>query len=450
MSRTFVFHEGGRWHFEGPSVNGHERGSITLRNAADVSMQQVQWIERGRIPLGEITVVAGIGGLGKSLWMCHLFARITRGHSDLGRPKSVVLLSAEDAWTYTLKPRLIAAGADLDRVMYLDSDVFVIPDDIPRIEAAIREHPESIVALGLDPLVAFIRDGTDTHRDHDTRRALAPLAGMANQLNIAVLGIMHLNKKDGSDPYKRLSSSVAFWKAVRSVLIWGEDPNDPEHRVLASGKMNLAPKPESLRYRLERAAATENDVTVETVVLRPAGVVALGPSEVIAGKTGSGKTGQAEFLLSHLWREAGGAIPAEHASEAAKEHGISESTMQRAREKLGGTTQKRGFSGGWDWIPPDGFFSRQGIDESFAASTVPNPLQEKESTKASSHDFLGGAEQMSDFFGEETRLLRSDSSSSLEKASPIPAPKPPASCGPTCTHPIMVSGQRMCQLPDPF
>ena len=72
-----------------PSDNGHRHGPIVLRDATDVTIQRVQWIEEGRIPLGEITVLAGIGGLGKSLWMCDRFARITRGDSDLGEPRAL-------------------------------------------------------------------------------------------------------------------------------------------------------------------------------------------------------------------------------------------------------------------------------------------------------------------------------------------------------------------------
>ena len=218
---------------------------------------------------------------------------------------------------------MIAAGADLDRVKYLNADQFVIPDGIPRIEAAIREHPESIAALGLDPLIAFIGDDTDTHRDHDTRRALGPLAAMANRLNIGVLGIMHLNKKDGSDPYKRLSSSVAFWNAVRSVLIWGEDPDDSEHRVLASGKMNLAPKPDALRYRLDPVQVIEDGVRVEAVKLVPVGIINVEASQVISGAGDGTQAEKAENTIRSLWMQAGGAILAEEAYEAGKEREIS-------------------------------------------------------------------------------------------------------------------------------
>jgi putative DNA primase/helicase len=94
--------------------------SITMQCMAGVKPTPVQWLWRDRIAAGKLTMIAGQAGAGKSTAVLDLVARITRGADwpDGGTaPRGdVVILSAEDGVSDTLVPRLIAAGADRERV----------------------------------------------------------------------------------------------------------------------------------------------------------------------------------------------------------------------------------------------------------------------------------------------------------------------------------------------
>ena len=82
-----------------------------------------------------------------------------------------------------------------------------------------------VALVTLDPLVAFIDDGINTHRDHHVRRVLAPLADLAESTGAAVVVVIHTNKGEGNDPLMRISGSIGFSGAARSVLLAADDPS---------------------------------------------------------------------------------------------------------------------------------------------------------------------------------------------------------------------------------
>ena len=79
-------------------------------------MRAVRWLWEDKIPLGEITLLAGREGLGKSTIAYTLAAWITQGTMKgwfKGEPRDVIVIATEDSWEHTITPRLMAAGADL-------------------------------------------------------------------------------------------------------------------------------------------------------------------------------------------------------------------------------------------------------------------------------------------------------------------------------------------------
>lgn len=91
---------------------------------ADVQSRPVRWLWRGWIPRGKVTLVEGDPGLAKSLLTLDLAARITKGKpmpdGSSSQPGAVILTNAEDGLDDTVRPRLEAAGADLNRCIWLD------------------------------------------------------------------------------------------------------------------------------------------------------------------------------------------------------------------------------------------------------------------------------------------------------------------------------------------
>ena len=167
-------------------------GPVIVR-LADVQPESVSWLWAGHIPLGKLTILEGDPGLGKSALTCDLAARVSTGRpmpdGTAGVEGGVVFLSVEDGLADTIRPRLEAAGANLDRIVAFsgmrDSEgerLPTLPKDLVGLERTIRESSAALCVL--DPLMAILGGEVNSWRDQDVRRALAPLAAMAERWDV--------------------------------------------------------------------------------------------------------------------------------------------------------------------------------------------------------------------------------------------------------------------------
>ncbi|HEY7340346.1 MAG TPA: AAA family ATPase [Ktedonobacterales bacterium] len=328
--------------------------------ASEVEERQVSWLWKGRIPLGAITLLDGDPGLGKSLITLDLAARVTRGREmpdgTDGVDGGVVLLSAEDALAATVRPRLAAAGADLDRVemmrgvtLYGSSGAtnptqrrdVLLPRDIREIERLIWQVEARLVVI--DPLMAYLDLKVNSWRDQDVRRALAPLAALAERTGAAILVLRHLNKATGMNAIYRGGGSIGIVAAARSGLLVAKHPDDPEHqRVLAATKSNLGPSLPSLSYRITTSWDSEGIPWIEWQ-----GECALSAEQALAapqpeqdGARSSKLEEAVEWLHTKL---AKGPVLGRVVERAARGAGISDATLRRARGRLPIYIQRTGF-----------------------------------------------------------------------------------------------------------
>jgi putative DNA primase/helicase len=249
--------------FEDRSVDADKvPAALTTVRVSQVERERVRWLWHGRIPLGKLAVLDGDPGLGKSTVALYLTSCITTGtplpgETDRLEPASVVLLSAEDAVADTIRPRLEATGADLDRVLVVDhvtdhqgARPVELPGDLEQVEALVRA--EAAVLLVVDPLMAFLSGTVDANKDQHVRRALHRLKLTAERTGAAVLSVRHLNKLPGGNPLYRGGGSIGLVGAARAGLLIAPEPREDgiDRRVLAVIKSNLAAKPASLAYRL--------------------------------------------------------------------------------------------------------------------------------------------------------------------------------------------------------
>lgn len=322
---------------------------------SDVEPTSVAWLWPGRIPLGRLTILDGDPGLGKSSVTLDLTARVSRGDTmpdgsrGVDRARGVVLLGAEDGLSDTVRPRLDAAGADVARVYALQG----VRDGggrprLPTVAdvAALEEARDAVNAalLIVDPLSAYMGSGVDAHRDTDVRQALAALAELAERSGLAVLAVRHLSKSGGANALYRGGGSIAIIAAARSGLLLAADPDDPECRVLASTKNNLAPPQPSLSLRL---ATSAEGVHVEWL-----GVSSRRAGDLLADdEQRSAQDEAADLLRTEL---AGGPRPTKQIQARARDAGISWSSVRRAKDALGVVVARVGFGEGsaWTWSLP--------------------------------------------------------------------------------------------------
>lgn len=342
------------------ATNGRRLGVESFR---DVTAECTRWLWDGRIPLGTATLLVGREKLGKSTLAVDLTARLSRGDLDgdlHGQHADSLILSYEDSASRTIKPRLMAADADLSRVHRVVAtrdgtrDLVSLPGDVDGIRQLARETGARLLVV--DPLSASLNGDIDSHRDQDIRRVLAALVQLAEDLDLALLAVAHWNKAQGGDALSRVLGSRGLTAAVRSVLAFGVAPDAEDgspDRVLAHAACNVGPETPSLQCRIEGRTVQGNDGgVIPTSRLAIVGESDTRADDLLIMRSGDERRGGDEaedFLRAEL---ATGPRPAKDVRAAARELGIAERTLERAKARLGVTSQRVGGTGGrgsWDW-----------------------------------------------------------------------------------------------------
>ncbi|MGH2973384.1 MAG: AAA family ATPase [Solirubrobacterales bacterium] len=336
---------------------------LHFTSAADIQPRRVRWLWRDRIALAGISALVGPGGLGKSTFAAWLTAQVTNGTlpGDLeGEPSLVLLGSLEDTEAEVLAPRLIAAGADLSKVRFpkLRDDgtpaPLTFPEDLELLAQGVRAYEVRLVIL--DPLVGYVGEQYDTHRDHHVRRVLAPLAELAEDLEAAIFPLVHVNKKDARNVLERVGGSVAFVNAPRSVLALGRDPDegdDSEQRVLAHAKSNWGPLQASLAVRIETSPVHVDGEDLKTSRAVIDGESRVAADELFTSRSPEEREERADarsFLLEALSE---GPRVTDDLRKAAEKAGLSWRSCQRQRAKLRIESERQGFGEKATWaLPP--------------------------------------------------------------------------------------------------
>jgi putative DNA primase/helicase len=331
-----------------------------LRRISDIPAQELRWLWPGRIPLGKLTLFAGDPGLGKSFVTLDIAAHVTRGKTwpdgtpGSGDPGSVIILSAEDDAADTIRPRLDAAGADLDRVLILQAvrrakpsgettlEHFSLETDVLALQDAVASvnDPGLIV---LDPISAYL-GSTDSHVNARVRGLLAPLAELARSLRVAVVAVDHLSKSNRPALY-RPNGSIAFTAAARAVWLFAKNPDDLMQRLMLPGKMNLAPDQLGLSYTLQERSQG-------VVVVSWGGPVRLTADAALEPEATGEKSERLEAMEWLREQLSGGPLTAKQIRRDATTAGFSWSTLRRAKDTLRVVHSKQGFAGGWLWELP--------------------------------------------------------------------------------------------------
>ena len=301
--------------------------TVKIIRMSDVELTPVEWLWKPYLPFGKLSVLQGNPGEGKTYFAMHLAAACTNGkllpNMERLEPFNVIYQTAEDGLGDTVKPRLIEAGADLDRVLVIDdSDVQLTLSD-ERIEKAIIENNARLVII--DPIQAYLGADVDMNRANEVRPIFMRLGQVAQRTGCAILLIGHLNKAAGMQSLQRGLGSIDIAAAVRSVMFIGKLKHDPTMRILTHEKSSLAPPGVSLAFSLGDEGGFrwvgEYDITAD---------------EMLSGIEPQRETKiqQAKDLICALL--AGGKqMLSEDIDKAALERGIPGRTVRDAKRELG-------------------------------------------------------------------------------------------------------------------
>lgn len=337
-------------------AEGHRR--IVLTKASTIEPLPTTWLWDNRLPTGALALIAGPEGTGKSTVGYTLAAQVTRGKllgMHHGAPQAVIVAATEDSWARTIVPRLIAAGADLERVFRIEvrtvlgtGGYLTLPKDVPGLEAAVRET--GAVLLLLDPLMSRLEAGLDSHKDAETRRALEPIAATAERTGLCVVGLIHFNKSGSTDVLNNVMASKAFTAVARSVSTVIRDPNDDDgrRRIFGTPKNNLGRDDLPLLpfHLTEHTFANRSGDLVVTSRVEWLGEQQGTMADLMrqARDTGdrSAAAEVAEWLAEWLTTQ-GDRAPRKDIMDAARKERYSDDQVRRGREKLGLRIKRRGF-----------------------------------------------------------------------------------------------------------
>lgn len=235
-----------------------------LTTALDtIRMEPVTWLVPGYLPLGKLVLLAGAGGLGKSFITQDVTANLTAGRPcfDLNYPPcepcDVLLLSCEDDFADTVRPRLEALGANVSRVRRIDGLAGAngtLPFSLQCLTNLDRELDArpNVRLIVIDPAAAYLGPKIDDHKDADIRSILDPLAELAARRRVTILFVKHLNKRDTREVVGRVGGSAAYVNISRMAFVVCPDPEDDAKRLLLPIKANVALQPVGLVYRIEQ------------------------------------------------------------------------------------------------------------------------------------------------------------------------------------------------------
>jgi putative DNA primase/helicase len=341
----------------GPTTADPE--GVILRNAADITVMAIRWLWLHWLALGKLHILAGAPGQGKTTLALAAIATLTSG----GRwpdgtgcaPGNALIWSGEDDPADTLAPRLIAMGADMTRVYFVEGSRIngeLVPFDpardlVPLTEAANRIGDIKLVMV--DPVVSAVAG--DSHKNTEVRRALQPLVELASCLDAAVLGISHFAKGGaGKDPTERVVGSVAFSAVARVVLVAAKLKNDegPDRRVLARSKSNIGPDEGGFEYGLDQVALDAHPGVFASRVLWGKAVAGSARELLAEAETDSAEvdddrsaTDEASDALKRILKR--DIVPGHAVQKQMRAEGFSPKVIRSARERIGVLIKRSGF-----------------------------------------------------------------------------------------------------------
>lgn len=354
-----------------PAADSGPRISVALRSYEDVHDDVPTWVwecaGNGRIPMGALTLFAGRPAAGKSTAARWFAAQVSRGTLPgawQGVPHGVAYIAGEESPTYSVKPSLRAADADMGRIWFPETITqtgevresrfnYIPTAAMPMLARELRAHDVKLVIV--DPLMTMMGAGTDIYRNNEVRDRLQPWVDLAEQIDGVVIGIAHLNKSGNGDVLAGINGSSAFGELCRAAFGFAkDDQSDDGHRVMSQEKNSLGAEDLALTYSL-------TPVTVTTQSGKSAEMpkfTILGDSDRTVGQilraAGSqfdrdGDDGdEARMIVLDYLESQGGSAPAGDVLKVTRAAGIADKTVKNKRKSFGVQTRRDGPNQ-WVW-----------------------------------------------------------------------------------------------------
>lgn len=338
-----------------------------LVRASEVEEKAIQWLWENKIPGGMLSLIAGLGGLGKSFWTIYMTAVITNGWDWAdGSPcekGSVLFFYGEEGIADTYKRRFRGNGVDQSKVVFLNGAEWIDEDNerserdvtldmVDVIEQSIKDTAEAtglpVKMVVIDPIANYW-GGIKENSNAEVRAVLKPLQHLAERTGTAFVLIQHTGKGDKEHAQQRVLGSTGIVAACRSV--WGvyADPDEKGKRIFAPVKVNCGYDHTAVSYRI---IPPEGRVDIiETGIQKTGDDIESARQVARAGRKPDKHDDCAEWLPTVL---ADGEKPAKEIYELGKAEGFSERLIKDVKKSLGIESVRECKNDPWRWrLPPD-------------------------------------------------------------------------------------------------
>lgn len=344
------------------------KGQVSLLCATAILMKPINWLWLGFIASGKFHVLGGAPAAGKTTLAVALAAIVSNGglwpDGTQAKQGKVIFWSGEDDPADTLKPRLVAVGANMENIYFIGP---VTERDVKRpFDPAkdMQSLEEAIIAIGgaamliVDPIVSAVAG--DSHKNSETRRALQPIVDLGERTGVAILGITHFTKgTTGRDPLERITGSLAFAALARIVFVAAKEADPEDHynpnRFFTRAKSNIGPDGGGYEYLIENVSPIEGIETSRVVfgdTIEGTAREILATADAVEENMRSPKLETAKEFLEGIL-QSGDWVLQKEIEAAADDASIASKTLRNAKKDLGVESKKKGL-GPWYWRLPVG------------------------------------------------------------------------------------------------
>ncbi len=341
-------------HIARMSVRRQVMQEFGMTPMADIIPREAEYLIEPYLPLGAITILAGVAGTGKTWLALKWAADISTGRAVKdGTPGLVYYFTQENDPSIVLSPRLAKLGANQENIIAMSptSDAPSLTMCDPRLDALAARPGFRPSLVVFDPIQSYLGKNVKMNQADDVRPMMDHLARFAARYQCAVMLVSHINKPSlaSGSASDRILGSSDFRNAARSIIFVGNDPDNKDTRVFAHDKNSLGPTGPSRRF-----AVTENGVTIMDIcdftadeIIRPHQPGPRGPMPLARDR--------AVALLGEMMKNTGW-VKVTDACKAAKREAIGRTTLYDAANemRLKASSYNKGQKGGYTvWHQPD-------------------------------------------------------------------------------------------------
>jgi AAA domain len=256
---------------EGPHLTTSQ-DELLVTCANEYRLEAIEWLWIGKIPIRHSTLISGHTDVGKSIFWADVVARTTQGKDfpDAKMPEGiggeVLIMAQEDDYNEVLCPRLVAAGADMKSIRFINGisctsgdsrseRIFTFDEDIAKLEKFFEQQGCLVQLVVIDPISDYFGKGKSAKEKQDVSAIFNRLNDLARKYDLAIMVVEHFIKRGDVIAKHKIGGSVAMVTKPRAAWAFTELPEEEAaegkgDHAMTWIKGNLGQKPRGLRYSI--------------------------------------------------------------------------------------------------------------------------------------------------------------------------------------------------------